>query len=70
VRGPEGLEDEITHAVESVIVDGANVVHRAQQRFTSSVSRDWAVEVLFYAVQFIARRALRFQRVRRSTSRI
>jgi hypothetical protein len=59
VRGPEGLEErEITHAIESVIVDGANVVNRAQQRFTSSVSRDWTVEVLFYAVQFIVRDAL------------
>jgi hypothetical protein len=59
VRGPQKLEmREIDYHVESVIVDGANVVNQSQQRFRSSVSRDWTVDVLFHSIRFIARDAL------------
>jgi hypothetical protein len=59
VRGAEGLETrEIGYHVDSVIVDGANVVNQSQQRFRPSESQDWTVAVLFHSIRFIARDAL------------
>lgn len=48
-RLSNGLEaTEIQYAVESVIVDGSNVVNKNQQRFTVTGKETWTVELLLY----------------------
>lgn len=49
---------DITYAVQEVVIDGANVVHRNQQRFTPRSQRTWPIEVLFYRADIIARDAI------------
>lgn len=58
IRQPQGLEESrTTYAVESVIVDGSNVVNQAEQRFTPSTQREWPLRLMFYSVDFRARDA-------------
>jgi hypothetical protein len=59
LRRLTGLESlEMAYSVESVSVDGANVVNRAQQRFYPSRDLKWQIELLLYSVRFTARDAL------------
>ncbi len=58
IRQPQGLEQSKTvYAVESVIVDGSNVVNQAQQRFTPSLQQEWPIQLMFYSVHFRAQDA-------------
>src|SRR5690606_27859692 len=52
-----GREKALSYSVESVIVGGSNVVHRAQQRFFPAFERSWEVQLLFYSVSFRGRDA-------------
>lgn len=54
--GPEAKD--IYYTVDRAIVDGANVVNRAQQRFFPSQRRSVKVELLFFRVRFSAHDAL------------
>lgn len=55
VTTPTGLHNKpITYFVDQVIIDGANVVNRAQQRMTFESTRNWEISLLFYAVKFQA----------------
>lgn len=59
VSTPTGPTDkEILLSVERVIVDGANVVNRAQQRFYPRRQREAEIALLFYSARFSARDAL------------
>ena len=48
---------DIYYTVESVVIDGTNVVNRSQQKFIPAESRDVTVRLLFYATHFVARDA-------------
>lgn len=50
--------EKLAYVVESVVVDGSNVVNRAQQRFLPSQSRTVQIELMFYPTRFVARDAL------------
>ena len=55
IRTPEGgASSPVIYAIESVMVDGSNVVNRGQQRFETDRSR-WSVEVLLYALEITVR---------------
>jgi hypothetical protein len=55
ITTPEGLFNKpITYVIDGVYIDGANVVHRAQQRTTFEKSRHWEIKLLFYGVKFHA----------------
>jgi hypothetical protein len=59
VSTPTGpVEKEILYSVERVIVDGANVVNRAQQNFYPRRQREFPITLLFYSARFSARDAL------------
>jgi hypothetical protein len=59
VSTPEGPRSkDLYYTVEKVIVDGTNVVNRAQQRFEPAKRRDFAVRLLFYSAEFSAHDAL------------
>ncbi len=59
VRLKEGLaESPVTYALESVIVDGAEVVNQSQQRFTARQGQQWQLQLQLYSVRFVARDAL------------
>ena len=45
----------VVHSVQSVIVDGVEVVHRGQQRFIILPNQPVEIELLFYDVRFFAR---------------
>ncbi|MGI9658818.1 MAG: hypothetical protein ACR2OD_07910 [Gaiellaceae bacterium] len=49
---------EILYSVERVIVNGSNVVNRAQQRFTPEDTGNFAVELLYFTATFRATDAL------------
>jgi nucleoid-associated protein YgaU len=49
---------EVTYAAEDVVVDGASVIHVAQQRFTPSTQRVWTITLLFYSAHISVRDAL------------
>jgi glycosyl hydrolase family 99 len=54
-RRVDGLErTEIRYAVESVVVDGANIVHRAQQRFYPSRGSAARIRLLLYSARISA----------------
>jgi len=56
--GPAGMESRTAqYVVDEVMVGGSNAVHRAQQRSSFDVSRQWTVSLLFYRVSFSARDA-------------
>lgn len=58
-RLSNGLEaTEVQYAVESVFVDGANVVNQNQQRFLVQGGDEWTVQLLLYAIQVRAKDAL------------
>lgn len=59
VRGADGLTaSNIMYTIESVMVDGANVVNQAQQRFTSGPRERWNVQLQLYRARFVAHDAL------------
>jgi hypothetical protein len=59
ISTPEGPRSkDLYYTVEKVIVDGTNVVNRAQQRFEPAKRRDLAVQLLFYKAKFSASDAL------------
>ena len=54
-----GLEvTTIQYAVESVMIDGTNVVNRNQQRFTVTGEDDWQIELLLYSAQISVKDAI------------
>jgi hypothetical protein len=54
----ELLSKDLEYSVERVIVDGANVVNRAQQRFKPRSDRVLTVKVLFFPAKFTSRDAI------------
>jgi hypothetical protein len=59
ISTPEGPRSkDLYYTVEKVIVDGTNVVNRAQQRFEPAHRRNLAVRLLFYKAEFSASDAL------------
>ena len=59
VPSQEGLlNKELYYTLDSVIIDGANVVNRSQQRFMPSETTDWNIQLLFYPAKVRARDAL------------
>jgi len=53
-----GLESkDLYFTIESVMVEGTNVVNRSQQRFVPAQVRDWAVTLLFYDAKVAVRDA-------------
>ncbi len=59
VRLKEGLaESPVSYALDSVIVDGANVVNRAQQRFAAGQGQQWQIPLQLFSARFVARDAL------------
>lgn len=55
VRRTTGLEPKkISYVLESVIIDGSNVVNRGQQRFSVNRKGVWEVELLLYDARFEA----------------
>jgi len=59
ISTPEGPRNKLLYyTVEKVIVDGSNVVNRAQQRFEPARRRDFPVRLLFYSAEFSAHDAL------------
>jgi hypothetical protein len=56
---PEGVDQKlITYYVDQVVIDGANVVNRSQQRSTFETTRDWQISLLMFSVEFRAVDAL------------
>jgi hypothetical protein len=56
---PSGLHSKpITYYVDQVLIDGANVVNRSQQRTTFDESQEWTISLLFFTVRFQAYDAL------------
>jgi hypothetical protein len=59
IRLNNGLQEtKILYSVMSVVIDGANVVSQAQQRFYVHENDLWSLQVLLYAVGFTANDAL------------
>lgn len=55
LRRTWGLEEKkIRYALESVTVDGSNVVNRGQQRFAVNQTEAWKIELLLYHARFSA----------------
>jgi hypothetical protein len=54
----ELVSKEIDYQVERTLVDGANVVNRAQQRFAPAKTQKLAVKLLFYGLKIRSRDAL------------
>ena len=58
-RRTTGLEEtKIQYSVDSVLVDGSNVVNQSQQRFYVQANDVWPIQLLLYTAQFQARDAL------------
>jgi hypothetical protein len=59
IRLNNGLQEtKILYSVMSIVIDGANVVSQAQQRFYVHENDLWNIQVLLYSVRFTARDAL------------
>ena len=59
IRLNNGLQEtKILYSVINIVIDGANVVSKAQQRFYVNPSDEWTIQVLLYSAQFTARDAL------------
>ena len=59
IRLNNGLEEtKILYSVISIVIDGANVVSQAQQRFYVHENDLWTIQVLLYSARFTARDAL------------
>ena len=55
LRRTWGLEEKkITYALQSVVIDGSNVVNRGQQRFQFKPNTTWTIETLLYNARFRA----------------
>ncbi len=54
----ELLEKEVYYTVQSVVIDGQNVVNRSQQKFLPSEQQSWEIELLFFPATFQVRDAL------------
>ena len=58
-RISEHLEsEEIVYYFRSVIIDGANVINRSEQRFHIRPNDTWPIQVLLYSARFTARDAM------------
>jgi hypothetical protein len=58
-RRPNGLEEtDLLYSVNSVTIDGSNVVNSAQQRFYAKPDDTWSISLLLYALHITARDAL------------
>jgi len=58
-RRTTGLEEtKILYSVDSVLVDGSNVVNQSQQRFHAQANDEWPIQLLLYTAQFQSRDAL------------
>jgi hypothetical protein len=59
IRLNNGLQEtKILYSVMSVVIDGANVVSQAQQRFYVNPNDLWTIQVLLYSARFTAKDAL------------
>jgi hypothetical protein len=59
IRLHNGLQEtKILYSVMSIVIDGANVVSQAQQRFYVHENDLWTIQVLLYSARFTARDAL------------
>ena len=59
IRLNNGLEEtKILYSVMSIVIDGANVVSQAQQRFYVDPNDIWNIQLLLYSANFRARDAL------------
>src|SRR5215211_211503 len=59
IRLNNGLQEtKILYSVMSIVIDGANVVSQAQQRFYVHENDQWTIQVLLYSAHFSARDAL------------
>lgn len=55
LRRTWGLEEKkITYSLQSVIIDGSDVVNRGQQRFQFQPNSTWTIETLLYNARFRA----------------
>jgi hypothetical protein len=54
----ELVSKDIDYQVERALVDGTNVVNRAQQRFAPSKTQDLNVQLLFYSLKVVTKDAL------------
>ncbi|HEX6287726.1 MAG TPA: hypothetical protein VFZ66_00975 [Herpetosiphonaceae bacterium] len=52
------LQKDIYYSVERVVINGTNVVNRAQQRFFPTTQRAWTIKLMFYSARFRAQDAL------------
>jgi hypothetical protein len=58
-RYQTGLEKtDLLYSVNSVIIDGSNVVNSAQQRFYAKADDTWSISLLLYSLHVTARDAL------------
>lgn len=59
MRRLTGLEAlPLRYTVEEMIIDGASVVNRGQQRFSVEPDVPWRIEVLLFSARFVSRDAL------------
>jgi hypothetical protein len=59
IRLNKGLQEtKLLYSVMSIVIDGANVVSQAQQRFYVDPEDLWTIQVLLYSARFTARDAL------------
>lgn len=59
IRLNKGLQEtKILYSVMSIVIDGANVVSQAQQRYYVHENDLWTIQVLLYSARFTARDAL------------
>jgi hypothetical protein len=59
IRLNNGLQEtRILYSVMSIVIDGANVVSQAQQRYYVDPDDLWTIQVLLYSANFTARDAL------------
>lgn len=59
IRLNNGLQEtKILYSVMSIVIDGANVVSQAQQRYYVHENDMWSIQVLLYSAHFSARDAL------------
>ncbi len=59
LRRDAGLEAvDVVYSLQSVMIDGSNVVNRGQQRFTALDAKPWQFELLLYSARIQARDAV------------
>jgi hypothetical protein len=58
-RSQIGLEQtDLLYSINSVTIDGSNVVNSAQQRFYAKIDDTWSINLLLYSLHITARDAL------------